>query len=463
MTVKKARSVGPKFFCDACGYESVRWMGRCPGCNAFDSMVEAPLDMTEDDPAGASSPATRLALQEIPSTGQQRTPTGSAEVDRVLGGGLVPASVTLLGGEPGIGKSTLLLSTCLRVAASGGRCVYISAEESASQLKMRADRISANGLPSEFYVCESGDLPSALKVAGDAALVVVDSIQTVRVPTIRSISGSVLQIRECVFRILESAKRGKSAPAYVLVGHITKGGELAGPKVLEHMVDTVLSFEGDRRLGLRFLRAQKNRFGSTEEIGVFEMTGEGLAEVPDPGALFRSAGDSALAGVAVSALVEGSRAFLVEIQSLTQEVNLAMPRRVATGIDPRRLLLILAVLEKRVGLRLGTSDVFASAVGGFVAREPAADLAVAMAIASAVRSSPLLARTAFVGEVTLTGELREPPNVDRRIAESARLGFQEIVLPAPSGRNRVPRPPAGRQIDIVYSKSIMECKAKYLS
>ncbi len=427
-------------------------------------MVEAPEDREDspDSKSGGATAAAILPLKEIQSTEHSRIPTGWGEVDRGLGGGIVPGSLTLLGGEPGIGKSTLLLSACMRIASAGHRCVYVAAEESASQIRMRADRISQNGLPSDFYVCETSDLPSALKASEGAAVVVLDSIQTVRVPTLRSMSGSVLQIRESVFRIQEAAKHApdRSGPAFLLVGHITKGGEIAGPKILEHMVDTVLSFEGDRRMGLRFLRAQKNRFGSTEEIGVFDMGGNGLEEVSDPGALFRSSGEVAQPGVAVSALVEGSRAFLVEIQSLTQEVNLAMPRRVATGVDARRLLMILAVLEKRVGLRLGTSDVFLTAVGGFAAREPAADLAVAMAIASAVRHRALSPTTAFVGEVTLTGELRQPPAMDRRIGEASRLGFREIVLPVSTrsaGRGKM-----GGSIDIIYSKSIMECVERYV-
>lgn len=425
-------------------------------------MVEAPEEPS--DPSGsrvAAAAAPIRAIGDIPSTEQRRIPSGLGEVDRVLGGGIVPGSLTLLGGEPGIGKSTLLMMTSMRIAATGQRCVYVAAEESASQVRMRADRISQNGLPAGFYVCETGDLPAALKAAEGSSVVILDSIQTVRVPTLRSISGSVLQIRESVFRIQEAAKPGSDAigPAFILVGHITKGGEIAGPKILEHMVDTVLTFEGDRRMGLRFLRAQKNRFGSTDEIGVFDMGGAGLEEITDPSALFRSAGESAHPGVAVSCLVEGSRAFLVEIQALTQEVSLAMPRRVATGVDARRLLMILAVLEKRVGIRLGTSDVFLTAVGGFVAREPASDLSVAMAVASAARQKSLPSGIAFVGEVTLTGELRTPVAADRRVSEAARLGFQQIVLPAAASRKAKS---AERSIDIFYAKSIMECVEKYL-
>ncbi|OGH56717.1 MAG: DNA repair protein RadA [Candidatus Lindowbacteria bacterium RIFCSPLOWO2_12_FULL_62_27] len=455
--------VRTRFFCDACGYETVKWMGRCPGCEAYDSMVEAVQEpAASEDAAGHQAAAPLKSLGEIASTERERIPTGWGEVDRVLGGGIVPGSLTLLGGEPGIGKSTLLLSAGLRLASAGRRCVYIAAEESAPQVRMRADRISENNPPPEFFVCETSDLPAALKATAGAAVVVLDSIQTVRVPTLRSISGSVLQIRESVFRIQEAAKPGDGAngPAFLLVGHITKGGEIAGPKILEHMVDCVLAFEGDRRMGLRFLRAQKNRFGSTDEIGVFEMGGKGLEEITDPGALFRSAGPDAHPGVAVSSLVEGSRAFLVEIQALTQEVSLAMPRRVATGVDPRRLLSILAVLDKRAGVRLGTSDVFLTAVGGFLAREPAADLAVAMAIASAARNRPLPATTAFVGEVTLTGELRLPPSLDRRVGEAARLGFGEIVLPD-SARGRAGRLAAGG-VDIIYSRSIVQCVEKYV-
>lgn len=452
------------FFCDSCGYETVKWMGRCPGCGAYESMVEAPSpDENERGAADSRAPAKLRMLADVESTAPSRIRTGCGEVDRVLGGGIVPGSMTLLGGEPGIGKSTLLLNVCLRVAAAGKKCVYIAAEESASQVRMRADRLWKNTPPPDFFICESSDLPAVLAASADAVLVIVDSIQTVRVPTLRSISGSVLQIRECVFRIQEAAKPGDSAgPAFILVGHITKGGEIAGPKILEHMVDTVLSFEGDRRMGLRFLRAQKNRFGSTEEIGVFDMTGAGLEEISDPSALFRSASGDVPPGVAIAALLEGSRTFMVEVQALAQEVNLAMPRRVATGIDPRRLLSLLAVLDKRVGVRLGTCDVFISAVGGFQAREPASDLAVSMAIASAARHKPLSSRTAFVGEVALTGELRPAPMIERRVAEASRLGFQQIVLPEVV-RPRVSDRGSDKTIDFCFSKHIMACVGEYLS
>ena len=430
-------------------------------------MVEAP-EASLADPGSVDRPAPLVSIRDVVSTEHRRIASGWGEVDRVLGGGLVPGSLTLLGGEPGIGKSTLLLSLCLRAAGAGHRCVYVAAEESASQVRMRADRVSRNGLPAEFLVCESSDLPAALLAASSAALVVIDSTQTVRIPTLRSISGSVLQIRESVFRIQEAAKHpaamADSGPAFILVGHITKGGEIAGPKLLEHMVDTVLSFEGDRQMGLRFLRAQKNRFGSTQELGVFDMGGEGLIEIPDPGAIFRSSGDRDLPGVAVASLVEGSRAFLVEIQSLTQEVNLAMPRRVATGVDSRRLLSILAVLEKRVGLKLGTCDVFLSAVGGFVAKEPSADLAVAMAVASAARHRPIPKQTVFAGEVTLTGELRSPTSVARRVAEAARLGYREIVLPVSQARPSAAfdADATPNSIDISSCRDIVDCVKKYL-
>lgn len=434
-------------------------MGRCAGCGAYDSMVEAPPE--PDASTGAVrqvTPAAVLRLGDVPSTEEKRIASGIGEIDRVLGGGVVPGSLTLLGGEPGIGKSTLLLSLCHNIASAGHRCLYVAAEESAAQVRMRADRIGEGVIPGDLMICETSDLPAALAAAADSALVIIDSIQTVRVPAIRSISGSVLQIRESVFRIQEAAKRGEATgPAFILVGHITKGGEIAGPKVLEHMVDTVLSFEGDRRMGLRFLRASKNRFGSTDEIGVFDMTARGLEEITDPGALFRSCGVPA-AGVAVASLVEGSRAFLVEIQALTQEVNLAMPRRVATGVDPRRLLSLLAVLEKRVGLRLGASDVFISAVGGFVAREPASDLAVAMAVASSVRQKVLPPDTAFVGEVALTGEIRAPTAMERRVLEAGRLGFRQVVLPESARARKFPE----GSVDIYYSKSIVDCVKSYM-
>ncbi|HEX7167084.1 MAG TPA: DNA repair protein RadA, partial [Acidimicrobiales bacterium] len=387
----------------------------------------------EADPARSArrpavSPSTPVPLLEVDAGAFSARPTGIGELDRVLGGGLVPGSVTLLGGEPGIGKSTLLLQVAAAVAADGARCLVVSAEESAQQVRLRAERLAT--LHPRLLVQAETSLPAVIdgveQVSPD--LLVVDSIQTVYDPELGGAPGSVGQVRECAHQLVQLAKaRGM---ATVLVGHVTKEGALAGPRVLEHVVDTVLSFEGERHHALRLLRAVKHRFGATGELGLFEMGDGGLAGVPDPGGLFLGDRRPGVAGSAVVPTMDGQRPLLVEVQALVAPTSAPMPRRSAQGLDGARLALLLAVLERRVGLSFAGADVYASVVGGVRVTEPGADVAVALALASSVTGVPLEAGVVACGEVGLGGELRQVAHTARRLSEAARLGFTEAVVPA---------------------------------
>lgn len=358
---------------------------------------------------------------------ETRQPTGFAEFDRVLGGGAVAGSVVLVGGDPGIGKSTLLLQTAERAARAGGRVLYASAEESVLQIKLRAERLGAAS-PLLFLLAEV-DLEAIIEAARrlHPAMLIVDSIQTVHRGDVPSAPGSVAQVRECTSALIRLAK--DEGVATFIVGHVTKEGTLAGPRVLEHLVDTVLAFEGDRHHAYRILRATKNRFGSTNEIGVFEMAGRGLVEVSNPSAAFLSERPEAAPGSAVVCAIEGTRSLLVEIQALTVPTSFGMPRRTAAGVDYNRLLVLLAVLERRGGLQLSGQDVYASVAGGISVDEPAADLGIAAAVASSLRNRVVDPRTVVVGEVGLAGEVRAIPQVEKRLAEAARLGFNRAVVP----------------------------------
>ena len=362
--------------------------------------------------------------------------TGVSELDRVLGGGLVPGSVTLLGGEPGIGKSTLLTQVAANVASSGGRALYVSAEESAQQVHQRAERLDA--LVPDLWLAAETSLPQLLAHLDQVrpAVVVIDSIQTVHDPELASAPGSVGQVRECAHRLVQEAKRRDLA--VLLVGHVTKDGGLAGPRVLEHVVDTVLSFEGDRHHALRLLRAAKHRFGSTAELGLFEMSDGGLLPVPDPSGLFLADRRPGVAGSAVVPMMDGHRPLLVEVQALVTTATGPQPRRSAQGIDAGRLALLLAVLDRRAGLTVGPRDVFALAVGGIKVVEPGADLALALAIASSLTDEPLPHDLVACAEVGLGGELRQVAHTPRRLAEAARLGFGRVLLPFSA-----PEPPSG--------------------
>lgn len=414
--------------CSECGTGSPRWVGRCPGCGEWNTLVEereAPPVTAHLPSAAADRP---VPILEVDAAEWSPRPTGLAELDRVLGGGLVPGSVTLLGGEPGIGKSTLLLQMLASVAQSGSTALLVSAEESKQQVRLRAERLGA--LPSRLWLVSETSLPAIVDALDEIRpdYLVVDSIQTVFDPEIGSAPGTVSQVRECAHALVREAKQ--RGTAVLLVGHVTKEGSLAGPRVLEHVVDTVLSFEGDRHHALRLLRAAKHRFGGTGELGVFEMRADGLAGVHDPSALFLGDRRPGVAGSAVVPTIEGHRPLLVELQALISPSPLPQPRRSAQGVDPGRLSLLIAVLSQRAGVTFGTADIYASAVGGARIDEPGADLPLALALVSSLTNIALPPNMVAVGEVGLGGELRQVAQMPRRLAEAARLGFTRAVVPA---------------------------------
>lgn len=431
-----ARAKRPRstFRCTDCGASSPQWAGRCPGCGEWSTLVEE-----RDEPGvvvatAPTRPATRIA--DVVDDGARPVPTGVGELDRVLAGGLVPGSVTLVGGEPGIGKSTLLLQAAAATARSGVDALYLTAEESAAQVRGRAARLGA--LEDRLWLAADTDLPTVLGHLDAVAprVLVVDSIQTVHDPALASAPGSVAQVRECAHRlVVEARARGV---AVVLVGHVTKEGGLAGPRVLEHLVDTVLSFEGDRHHALRLLRAVKHRHGGTGELGVFEMTDAGLAGVPDPSALFLADRRTGQAGSVVVPVLDGGRPLLVEVQALLAPTTIPTPRRQTQGLDSGRLGMLLAVLAQRVGVSVADQDVWVTVAGGVRTAEPAVDLGVALAVVSAATGVPVPADVVAIGEVGLAGELRQVGRIDRRLAEAARLGFRRVVVPATA-----PEPPEG--------------------
>jgi DNA repair protein RadA/Sms len=422
-----------QFTCTECGTTTGRWLGRCPGCSEFGTLVEE-LHGSGGE-SGASAPVTPVALGDVSVSEADRIATGVPELDRVLGGGLVPASLVLVGGEPGVGKSTLLLAALGAVARSGRRALLVTGEESAAQVSLRAARL---GGASDVGVIAETELQTVCVTLEHERpdVCVIDSVQTLHASELASAPGSVAQVREAAGRMLRVAK--ESGVATILVGHVTKDGAVAGPRVLEHLVDCVLQFEGDRHHAHRILRATKNRFGSTNEIGVFEMTGAGLVGVPDPSELFGATHPGEI-GAAVGCVLEGTRPLLLEIQALVTPTDLAMPRRVATGVDPKRLAMIVAVLGRHAGLALGTADVFVNVAGGVRIEEPGADLAVALAIASASRGVPVLDRSASFGEIGLTGRLRVSAQAERRLDECAKLGIETVVAPQGTPSRDEPR------------------------
>ena len=425
--------------CRECGASSPRWAGKCPSCSGWNTLVEE-LDLSRRAapvPAGHDRP---VLVGAVDMAEWRARPTGVGELDRVLGGGLVPGSVTLVGGEPGIGKSTLLLQAAASMASAGARCLLVSAEESKQQVRQRAERLGAmgDGLWLLAETAMDGVLAAVDEVAPD--LLIVDSVQTVFDPEVGSPPGSVVQVRQCAHRLVAVAKERDMAA--MLVGHVTKDGTLAGPRVLEHAVDTVLSFEGERHHALRMLRAVKHRFGPTGELGLFEMEGAGLAGVPDPGALFLGDRRPGVPGSVVLPAMEGQRPLLVEVQGLITKAAYSAPRCSAQGLDAGRVSLVMAVLAERAGLPLGQSDVYASAVGGVRVTEPAADLAVALALASAKTGRPLPSELVACAEVGLAGELRQVAHTARRLAEAHRLGFRAALVAA-----NAPSGPAG--LDVV--------------
>jgi DNA repair protein RadA/Sms len=437
-----ARGAQSRYVCQSCGASVLRWEGQCRTCGEWNSLVET---VVREEPrprvlaGGPRGGATPVALSDPGHDGgEARRPVGIGELDRVLGGGLVAGSVVLLGGEPGIGKSTLLLQAAAGVAGGPATPVvlYASGEESASQVRLRASRLGLT----------SGVVGDGIRVFSETAverivelartegpgLLVVDSIQTVASEDLEGPPGSVGQVREATQRLVELAK-GDGVPV-ILVGHVTKDGTLAGPKTLEHLVDVVLAVEGDRTGGLRLLRATKNRFGSTEEVGVFEMGERGLAEVSDPARAFLADHDAPAPGSVVAPVLEGSRPILVEVQALVAPTGAPSPRRTASGVDPNRLALLVAVLGRRAGIALGSHDVYANLAGGLSVGEPGLDLPLALALASSLRDRPIVPGTVAIGEVGLLGELRSVSGLDRRLREAARLGFTRALVPRPRGR-----------------------------
>lgn len=415
------------WFCQECGAQSPKWIGKCSSCGQWNTYAEELVQQGGSNTsavrftAGAGKP---VPVQGITLSEERRKATSDQELNRVLGGGLVPGSVILLGGEPGIGKSTLLLQLALKTP--GIRTLYISGEESEQQIKMRAER---TGSPvSECLILTETNTDPILYHCRESApdLIIIDSIQTLQSDKIESVPGSVGQIRQCTAELQQFVK-SRNIPLF-LIGHITKDGQIAGPKVLEHMVDVVLLFEGDRNYGFRLLRSMKNRFGSTSELGIYEMTSAGLAEVPNPSALLLSHHDEAYSGTAVAVTLEGNRPLLIEVQALVSSAVYGTPQRAATGYDLRRLNMLLAVLEKRCGFRLGSKDVFLNITGGIRLEDPATDLAVIAAILSSSEDIAIAPGTCFAGETGLTGEIRPVPRIEERIAEAARIGFSNMCI-----------------------------------
>ncbi len=424
------------FSCQSCGYQSPKWLGRCPDCNSWNSFVE------EDYSAPSAKTKERKALykdepvllRDVEVKEEHRLKTGISELDRVLGGGIVEGCVVLIGGDPGVGKSTVSLQVSNQLTEKGHTVLYVSGEESVSQTKLRAHRLGA-GKDGNLYIVNQTDLSLIIeyikKLKPD--VVIIDSIQVIFEPSISSSPGSVSQVRECAGILTQLAKT--SGASIFIIGHVTKEGAIAGPRVLEHIVDTVLYFEGDRFSIYRILRAVKNRFGSTNEIGVFEMTSGGLKEVKNPSEIFLSEKPHDVSGSVVVSILEGSRPLLVEVQSLLSSSSFGYARRRVQGFDYNRLSLLVAVLEKRIGLRLEAEDIFVNVAGGIKIEDPAADLGVAVAVASAFRGMPALSEAVFLGEIGLAGEIRSVSQVGLRINEAAKLGFKHCILPKNNLKN----------------------------
>jgi len=432
--VAKAKTV---FRCSECAAEAPQWTGWCSSCGETGTLAEAIASGGSRQRHLSLAPsATAVPIAEATGGGVAPEPTTIGEADRVLGGGLVPGSVTLLGGEPGVGKSTFLLHLAAAVARAGRRCLYVTAEESAQQVAARAERIGA--VADGLWLAAETVLPEVLRLVDDVEpqLLVVDSVQTLVDPELGAVAGSVGQVRGCAQVLVGEAKR--RGLMVVMIGHVTKDGGLAGPKVLEHVVDTVLSFEGERHHALRLLRATKHRFGGTHELGLFEMGDGGLAGVPDPSALFLADRQVGIPGSVVAPVLDGQRPLLVEVQALVVDTQAPMPRRTVQGIDSGRLAQVLAVLERRAGLYFGKSDVHVAISGGARVREPGADLAIALAVASAKTDRPVSPNLVACGEIGLCGGLRQVQGTERRMAEAARLGFATAVVPASA-----PDPPSG--------------------
>jgi len=439
------------YVCRECGYDTVKWYGRCPGCGAWNTFEEEILSskfpLEPEKPAALSKPQS---ICDIVSKDAERMELDKSEIDGVLGGGIVPGSLVLVGGEPGIGKSTLLMQIAQTVGTRFGKTLYVTGEESAYQVRMRAERLGALS-PAVLLLTET----NVQRILGHArtirpVLLVLDSIQTVYHPEMSSVPGSVSQVRQCTAEVLRFAKENNTA--VFLVGHVTKEGTLAGPRVLEHMVDTVLYFEGERYQSFRLLRAIKNRFGSTNEIAVFEMQHKGLVPYTNPSQVFLKQKPVGVAGSTVVCAMQGTRPVLLEIQALATSTLFGNPRRLASGVDYNRMLIILAVMEKVVGMNLASQDVYINVAGGIRIEDPAVDLAVAVAVASSFRNTEIDSQIAFMGEIGLGGEVRAVTNLDRRLKETAKLGFNKAVVPRGNVLNSCDNP----GLDLIRVGSVAE-------
>lgn len=461
MARKESPRLKTRYVCTACGSVQLRWSGRCPECGEWNTLVEEVIEeRTAPKHTTTARSAAPQSLAEIRADALQRWALPLGEFSRVLGGGIVPGSVVLIGGDPGIGKSTLLLQSAVLAAQHIGTALYVSGEESAQQIKMRAERLGFGS--SNLLLLTETNLDAIIQAIESVQprVCVVDSIQTMYVDALASSPGTVMQVRECAQRLQAVAKAQNIA--IFLVGHVTKEGTLAGPKALEHIVDTVLQLEGDRFHAFRILRSLKNRFGATSEVGVFEMTGEGLREVRNPSEAFLAERVLNVPGSAVAVTMEGTRPLLVEVQALTSPTQAPLPRRTANGFDYNRLFLLLAVLSTRLRFNLGARDVFVNVVGGLTIEEPAADLAAALAIASAYLGKPLPPNVALIGEVGLSGEVRSVGQIAQRLNEAAKLGFTRCVIPkttrkldsAPPGVRVVPVRSVGEAIDAVLNGNV---------
>ncbi len=447
MEKSRARTV---FVCQQCGREELKWLGRCPSCQEWNSFVEMTLAAPSPSVRSAASFSPPQELSAVEIGAEERFPLPLMEFNRVLGGGVVPGSLVLMGGEPGIGKSTLLLQVAAVAAEVRGRVVYVTGEETLRQIKLRAQRLGIEG--KDLFLLSETDLNVVLEQVEQLqpGLVIIDSIQTAYLPELDAAAGSITQVRQCTLRLMQWAKSG-GVPVFI-TGHVTKEGAIAGPRVLEHIVDVVLYLEGEQFSAYRLLRCVKNRYGSTNEIGVFEMKEKGLIEVDNPSHAFLSQRGSEAIGSVVVPVVEGSRPLLVEIQALTNPTSFGLPRRTANGVDFNRLLLVTAVLTRRLGLKLGNQDVMVNVTGGLRIGEPAADLGIALAVASSFRDAGIDPHLAAVGEVGLSGELRAVSQLERRVSEAARLGFKRCLVPKAGGKVS----PVPKDIELIPVGSLRE-------
>ena len=416
------------FYCKECGYESAKWLGQCPGCHSWNTFVEEKITVGAKKSSAYKEKVAPTSIFKATTADESRIKTNIKELDRVLGGGIVKGSLVLVGGDPGIGKSTILLQMCRNLVHAGVETLYVSGEESSGQIKMRAERLGAFDKDMTLLCDNDMDNISQVIQKTNPSVVVIDSIQTVALDEVSSAPGTVTQVREVTARLMQLAKLGNVA--IFIVGHVTKEGTVAGPRTLEHMVDSGLYFEGDKNNGFRILRGVKNRFGSTNEIGVFNMTDKGLEEVENPSQLMLNGRPEGVSGSVVVSSLEGSRSILVELQALVCQTNFNMPRRTSVGVDFNRVNLIMAVMEKRAGLNLWGYDAYVSIAGGMRISDPAIDLGIACAIASSMRNKPVDERTMIIGEVGLAGEIRGVSNIMQRVKEADKLGFRQCIIPA---------------------------------